>query len=76
MVQSYSSDSIDDLKISGVATELRAESITLQIRWFGLVVGYIIVNVSGLLNESSSRNQPALNAILTLGVVYAVIDTL
>ncbi len=60
---------------SQVESGLRAESITLRIRWFGLCVGYIIANVGGLLNESVSRNQPALNAILTLGAVYAVIDT-
>ena len=67
--------SADELRITRVETELRAESITLRIRWFGLCIGYILVNVEGLLNPSESRNQPALNAILTLGAVYAVIDT-
>ncbi|MCH2201927.1 MAG: ATP-binding protein [Fuerstiella sp.] len=67
--------SADDLTITGIATELRAESITLRIRWFGLCVGYILVNFGGLLNESASRSPQALNAILTLGAVYAVIDT-
>ncbi|MDA1013514.1 MAG: ATP-binding protein [Planctomycetota bacterium] len=47
-----------------------AESITVRIRWFGLCVGYVLVNFSG-----RETNQPALNAILTLGAVYAVIDT-
>ncbi|MCH2212609.1 MAG: ATP-binding protein [Fuerstiella sp.] len=65
----------DDLTITGIATDLRAESITLRIRWFGLCVGYILVNFGGFLNESDSRNELALNAILSLGAVYAVIDT-
>lgn len=47
-----------------------AESITVRIRWFGLCVGYVLVNFCG-----RATNQPALNAILTLGAVYAVIDT-
>lgn len=65
----------DDLKINRMALHLQAEAITLRIRWFGLAVGYMIVNVSGVFNESPMRNQPALNGILTLGAVYAVIDT-
>lgn len=65
----------EDLYISRAAIGLRAESITLRIRWFGLAVGYIIVNVASVFNESPSRNQPALNAILTLGAIYAIIDT-
>lgn len=65
----------EDVQISRAAVGLRAESITLRIRWFGLAMGYIIVNIFSLINEAPSRNQPALNAILTLGAVYAVIDT-
>ncbi len=69
------SETADELRITRVATELRAESITLRVRWFGLCIGYILVNIDGLLNQSETRSQPALNAILTLGAVYAVIDT-
>ncbi len=49
---------------------LAAEAITLKIRWFGLVIGYLLVNVL-----SPKSNQMALNAILTLGAGYAIIDT-
>ncbi|MDA0835382.1 MAG: ATP-binding protein [Planctomycetota bacterium] len=50
--------------------ELAAEGITLRIRWIGLCVGYLLVNA--LHGES---NTAILNAILTLGAVYAVLDT-
>lgn len=52
--------------------ELAAEAITVKIRWFGLCVGYVLVN--WLDREMLSR--PVLNSILTLGAVYALIDTL
>jgi two-component system NtrC family sensor kinase len=50
--------------------ELAAETIAVKIRWFGLLVGYVLVNVD-------SRNHPraVLNAILALGAVYALLDT-
>ena len=51
--------------------QLPAEAITVRIRWFGLIVGYILVNVL-----APSSNRPQLNAILTLGAVYALLDTL
>lgn len=51
--------------------QLPAETITVRIRWFGLCVGYVLVNVVG-----PNPNQPELNAILTLGAVYALIDTI
>lgn len=50
--------------------ELPAEAITVRIRWFGLCIGYVLVNFVG-----ESAHRPELNAILTLGAVYAVIDT-
>ena len=53
-----------------ISHELAAESITVRIRWFGLCVGYVVVNLIG-----RDTNQPALNAILTLGAVYALVDT-
>ena len=50
--------------------QLPAETITVRIRWFGLCVGYVLVNFIG-----PNDHQPELNAILTLGAVYALIDT-
>src|SRR5690606_16018059 len=50
--------------------ELPAEAITVRIRWFGLCVGYVLVNFVG-----GVSHRPELNAILTLGAVYAVVDT-
>jgi signal transduction histidine kinase len=57
---------------SNVSPELAAEFITVRIRWFGLCVGYILVNALG----RETNNQAALNWILTLGAIYALIDTL
>lgn len=50
--------------------ELAAQAITVRIRWFGLCVGYALVNL-----PASVPHQAILNAILTLGAVYAVFDT-
>ncbi len=50
--------------------ELPAEAITVRIRWFGLCVGYVLVNLVG-----PTTHQAELNAILTLGAVYALVDT-
>ena len=56
--------------------ELPAESITVRIRWFGLAVGYLLVNLGDRINASDRGSSPLeLNAILTLGAVYAMIDT-
>lgn len=53
-----------------VGRESEAESITVRIRWFGLCVGYLYVN---LVHRSVGR--PELNAMLTLGAIYALLDT-
>ncbi len=53
-----------------VPWELAAESITVRIRWFGLCIGYVLANMGG-----RETNQPVLNGILTLGAVYALLDT-
>lgn len=53
--------------------ELAAESITVKIRWFGVVVGYVLVN---LLDRPVESHRPVVNAILTLGAVFALVDTL
>lgn len=51
--------------------ELAAEAITVRIRWFGLCVGFAVVDFV----ERAQVNRPAMNAILALGAVYALIDT-
>lgn len=53
--------------------DLAAESITVKIRWFGVVVGYVLVN---LLDRPAESHRPVMNAILTLGAIFALIDTL
>ena len=50
--------------------QLPAETITVRIHWFGLCVGYLLVNVLG-----HPHYRAELNGILTLGAVYALIDT-
>ena len=50
--------------------ELAAETIAVKIRWFGLVVGYLLVNFGG-----GGEYRPVLNGILSLGALYAVVDT-
>jgi signal transduction histidine kinase len=49
--------------------ELAAETIAIKIRWFGLLVGYLNVNVD------HPDDRPFLNAILALGAAYALLDT-
>jgi signal transduction histidine kinase len=51
--------------------ELAAEAIAVKIRWFGLLVGYVVVNM----DEPGDPYRPMLNAILTLGAGYALLDT-
>ena len=51
--------------------EAQAESITVRIRWFGVCVGALYVN---LVQRETGR--PELNGMLTLGAIYALLDTL
>jgi two-component system, NtrC family, sensor kinase len=51
--------------------ELAAETIAVKIRWFGLLVGYVLVNV----DDHGGEQRAILNAILALGAVYALLDT-
>jgi signal transduction histidine kinase len=51
--------------------ELAAESIAVKIRWFGLLVGYVLVNVDG----ASLDRRWVLSALLTLGAAYTLLDT-
>ena len=54
--------------------ELAAESITVKIRWFGVAVGYLLVNL--VLTHATPDDRAVLNAILTLGAMYALVDTI
>lgn len=59
-----------------IGRELPAESITVRIRWFGLAVGYLLVNLGDTISAADRGSSPReLNAILTVGAVYAMIDT-
>src|SRR5207302_9267020 len=51
--------------------ELAAEAIAVKIRWFGLLVGYVLVNVG----DAGHPYRPLLNAILAPAAVYALLDT-
>jgi signal transduction histidine kinase len=51
--------------------ELAAAGIAVKIRWFGLLVGFLIVNVQG----PPAEHRAVLNALLALGVVYTLCDT-
>jgi signal transduction histidine kinase len=51
--------------------ELAAEAIAVKIRWFGLLVGYVLVNTGG----HGGPRQAVLNAILALGAAYTLLDT-
>ncbi len=57
--------------------ELGAEAIAVRIRWFGLGVGYVLVNLINLeaTHTVLQSNQQVLNGILTLGAFYALVDT-
>jgi two-component system NtrC family sensor kinase len=51
--------------------ELAAETIAVKIRWFGLLVGYVLVNLNG----SDPHRRVILNALLSFGLVYTLLDT-
>jgi signal transduction histidine kinase len=51
--------------------ELAAENIAVKIRWFGLLVGYILVNV----DARGDDHRLLLNAILAVGLCYTLFDT-
>ncbi len=50
---------------------LATQAITVRIRWFGICIGYVLVNLIG-----QGHNRGILNAILLLGAVYALLDTI
>jgi two-component system NtrC family sensor kinase len=51
--------------------ELAAETIAVKIRWFGLLFGYVLVNAG----RDAEPHRAVLNAILALGIGYALLDT-
>ena len=53
--------------------ELAAERITVQIRWFGVAVGFLLVN---LLDRPGIGSRWPLNSLLLVGAIYALLDTL
>lgn len=50
--------------------ELAAEAIAIRIRWFGLVVGFLLVNFG-----SPTSAHGVLNAILLLGLGFTAVNT-
>ncbi len=50
---------------------LATQAITVRIRWFGICIGYVLVNLIG-----QGQNRVILNAILLLGAIYALLDTI
>jgi two-component system, NtrC family, sensor kinase len=50
--------------------ELATESIVVKIRWFGVIVGYVLVQTRAGLHDPS-----AVRAFLALGAGYAALDT-
>ena len=52
--------------------ELAAESITVKIRWIGVAVGYLMVN---LFDRPVIGERAVMNSILTLGAGYALVDS-
>jgi len=59
-----------DRTLNELDWELSAQAITVRIRWFGICVGYGLVNLLG-----TAGSELPLNAILALGVLYALCDT-
>ncbi|HMP58232.1 MAG TPA: histidine kinase dimerization/phospho-acceptor domain-containing protein [Gemmatales bacterium] len=52
--------------------DLTAEAIALKIRWFGLVVGLVLANWPSRL----PRDTAALHAILAVGLLYTLLESL
>lgn len=59
-----------------VSQGIQAETISVRIRWFGIVLGFVLVNLGIHASpDSDTRSQFALNLLLTLGAAYAMVDT-
>ncbi len=50
--------------------ELATESIVVKIRWFGIAMGYVLVQ-----SRTGLHNASAVRAFLALGAGYAALDT-
>src|SRR6478736_7816527 len=50
--------------------DLATESIVVKIRWFGIVMGYVLVQ-----SRTGLHNPSAVRAFLALGAGYAALDT-
>jgi signal transduction histidine kinase len=50
---------------------LAAEAIAVKIRWFGLLLGFVVVNVA----DHDAGRRAVLHAILTVGAAYTLLDT-
>lgn len=59
-------------KITYTPWELDAEAIVVKIRWFGVLVGYFLVNS----DDHTGNRRLLLNTILGLGVFYTFLDTI
>jgi signal transduction histidine kinase len=53
-----------------MAWELATESIVVRIRWFGIAMGYVLVQT-----RTGLHNPSAVRAFLALGAGYAALDT-
>ena len=53
------------------AWHLATESIVVKIRWFGIIMGYVLVE----LRTADLYNPMALRAFLAFGAIYAALDT-
>ena len=61
---------IDSSSVGPLRWELAAETIAVKIRWIGLLVGYILVNV-----DLSIEHYGILNVLLSLGALFTLLDT-
>ena len=64
--------------LSALATDLKAEAITIRVRWFGVLVGLAIVNGPVVFGAASplAAKLVTLNGVLLFGAVFAAVDTL
>lgn len=60
---------MDDMTLKPLRWDLAAESIVVKIRWFGVVVGYVLVQT-----RTGLHNPAAVRAFLALGAGYAALD--
>ncbi len=61
--------SMDELTPKRTRWDLAAESIVVKIRWFGVVMGYILVQ-----SRIGLHNPSAVRAFLALGAGFAALD--